>query len=292
VDEADLAAGVRVLEARGFRVQVAEHALGRKGYLSGTDEERLSDLQEALDDPAADAVWFARGGYGTTRLLPRLSCEGLAAHPKLLAGFSDATALFAWAAGVPGVRCLYGPSVQEMGREGVCDLESLWAALEGAVRPIPGRGPALPAGPFPAVGGCLTLCSVLSGTPWQPETGGCWLFLEDVGEPLYRLDRMLTHLAQTGWFDRAAGVLLGGFTGMGEGERPEHVARIARELLGPRRPLISGLPVGHLKGKMPLPLGLPLRWDGKALRAEGERDGGEEIGSRREHGIRRRRTLA
>lgn len=265
VDEADLRAGVRILEERGFQVDVAEHAWGRRGYLSGTDDERLGDLQAALDDPEVDAVWFARGGYGTTRLLPLLSSDGLARWPKLLAGFSDATALFAWAGGISGVRCLYAPSVQELGREGVCDLDALWTALEGGMRPIRGVGPAEPAGPFPAVGGCLTLCSALSGTPWQPETRGSWLFLEDVGEPLYRLDRMLTHLAQAGWFERAAGVLLGGFTGLALGENPEEVGLRVRQLLGKARPLVTGLPLGHLKGKASLPLGLPLRWDGAAL---------------------------
>lgn len=261
----DLDRGVDILRGSGFTVEVAPHVRDREGYLAGSDEARLSDLQAGLDDPRADVVWFARGGYGTTRLLPRLSREGLAAHPKLLAGFSDATALFAWAQGVPGVRRLYAPSVQELAREGVCDLDALWAAVEGRDVRIPGEGPPGRSGPFPVAGGCLTLCSVLVGTPWEPDVAGRWLFLEDVGEPLYRLDRMLTHLAQAGWLDRCAGLLLGGFTGLRDGEAYGQVVVRARDLLHRDRPLVALLPVGHLRGKVALPMDVGLLWDGRGL---------------------------
>ena len=262
----DLERGVEILGRRGFTARISPHAQERHGYLAGADESRLSDLQAALDDPDVDVVCFARGGYGTTRLLPLLSREGLARHPKILAGFSDATALLAWAQDVPGVRRLYAPSVQELAREGVCEMDSLWAALEGRDVQIPAEGnPDEAAGPFPVAGGCLTLLSVSVGTPWEPDVSGCWLFLEDVGEPLYRIDRMMTHLQQAGWFGRAAGLLLGGFTGMGEGESPSQAAQRARQLLGSHKPLLTGLPVGHLKGKRALPLGCPATWDGSAL---------------------------
>lgn len=265
----DLERGVEILRRRSFTVRVSPHIGERLGYLAGADEDRLKDLQAALDDPGVDVVWFARGGYGTTRLLPRLSREGLVRHPKTLAGFSDATALFAWAQDVSGVRRLYAPSVQELAREGVCDMESLWAALERRDVPIPAEGDPEPAGPFPVAGGCLTLLSVSVGTPWEPDVSGRWLFLEDVGEPLYRIDRMMTHLHQAGWFGRAAGLLLGGFTGMGEGESPSQAAHRARQLLGPRKPLLTGIPVGHLKGKRTLPLGCLAHWNGAALVVQG-----------------------
>jgi muramoyltetrapeptide carboxypeptidase len=271
VNGEDLARGVDLLRDRGFTVQVAPGVGGRLGYLAGPDEARLEDLQAALDDPEVDAVWFARGGYGTTRLLPRLSAEGMVQRPKVLLGFSDATALFAWACRFPTVRCLYAPSVQELAREGVCHMESLWAALNGEEVAMPGGGSVSAAGPFPVAGGCLTLCSVSVGTSWEPALEGHWLFLEDVGEPLYRIDRMLTHLAQAGWFKRCEGLLLGGFTGLGEGESYGQVVELAKHLVGSHAPLVWGIPVGHLKGKHTLPLGTGARWDGALLIVDGTR---------------------
>lgn len=265
----DLDAGIEILRRRGFTVQEAPHVREREGYLAGSDWTRCEDLQEGLDDPGVDAVWFARGGYGTTRLLSSLSGESLARRPKVLVGYSDATALFAWASRFPGATCLYAPSLQELPREGVCVLDSLWAALAGQPLIIPAKGPACAEGPFPVTGGCLTLCSVAVGTSWEPEVSGHWLFLEDAGEPLYRIDRMLTHLAQAGWMKQAGGVLLGGFTGMGEGESCDEVAARIRELMGFSKPLVTNLPVGHLKGKHTLPLGGAARWDGAALVVEG-----------------------
>lgn len=268
VEPSDLDAGLAVLRARGHEVVEGARVRDRKGYLAGDDAGRLGDLQEALDDPRCDVLWFARGGYGTTRILPALRW-GPRRPPKWLCGFSDATALYLWAARHANLRCLYAPSVTELGREGVWDETSLWAALGGAPEPVPGAGPAGVAGPFPVVGGCLSLCVCAAGTAWAPDTSGRWLFLEDVGERLYRVDRMVTHLAQAGWFDRAAGVLLGAFTGMGEGEAPADVAARVRELLPPGAPLVVELPVGHTRGKHTLPLGVPARWDGSRLHFTG-----------------------
>lgn len=262
VSDTDLLAGAEVLEARGHGVEFGPHVFSRWGYLAGVDAERLADLQAALDDPDLDVIWFARGGYGTTRLLPALSESRLALKSKILAGYSDATALHAWAQKAGGAGLLYAPSAQELGREGVCQLDSLWAALEGGRTRIPASGPAAACGPFPVVGGCLSLLTVLVGTPWEPDVTARWLFLEDVGEPLYRLDRMMTHLSQAGWFERCAGVLLGSFRGFGESGAPEDVTSRALELLGPGKPLVFGLPVGHTRGKHTLPLEVPALWDG------------------------------
>jgi len=259
----DLDAGLAVLAARGFEILEGAHTRERLGYLAGEDSDRGADLQEALDDPGCDAVWFARGGYGTTRLLPSLRPPAHGGE-RLLCGYSDATALHLWASRLSGLRCLYAPSVTELGRPGVCAPASLWAALAGQPEPIPGVGPKESAGPFPVTGGCLSLCVCAVGTPWAPPTRGRWIFLEDVGEKLYRLDRMLTHLAQAGWFAGAGGVLLGSFTGLGAGESAGDVAARVTQL-APGLPVVSGLPVGHTVGKHTLPLGVPAIWDGHRL---------------------------
>jgi len=260
----DLDAGLAALSARGFEILEGPHARERLGYLAGEDSARRADLQEALDDPECDVVWFARGGYGTARLLPALRPPAHGGE-RILCGYSDATALHLWASRLPGLRCLYAPSVTELGRPGVWVPSSLWAALAGRPEPVPGVGPRTAAGPFPVTGGCLSLCVCSAGTAWAPQTRGRWVFLEDVGEKLYRLDRMLTHLAQAGWFEGAGGILLGSFTGLGEGESPEEVAGRAAEL-GPGLPVVTGLPVGHTVGKHTLPLGVPATWDGRCLR--------------------------
>lgn len=266
VDEKALNAGIELLRAKGWDVSEGSHVRDRSGYLAGNDEDRLRDLQDALDDPKADVVWFARGGYGMTRLLDRLSPEGLRHNPKVIAGYSDATALLAWAQPLTGAKLLYAPSIQELGRPGVCVMDSVWSALSGAPLPIPtAEGSRNKTASYPVAGGCLTLLSVLAGTPWAPELEGHWLFIEEVGEKLYRIDRMLTHLAGAGWFARASGVLLGGFTGLGEGETPTDVLERVRELVSESTPVVSGLPVGHLKGKHTLPLEKSAFWDGGQL---------------------------
>lgn len=265
VNHEDLDAGLALLRSRGYEVYEGRHVRRDSGYLAGTDDERLDDLQEAFDDPDVDALWFARGGFGTGRLLPRLRIPA-PAHPKLLVGFSDATALFSWALRHGGFQLLYAPSVQELARPGVCHLDSLWDALKGRPTPVPGVGPDQSAGPAEVVGGCLSLLVTTCGTPWRPRTQGRFLFLEDVGEKMYRLDRMLTHLAQANWFENLTGVLLGSFTGMGDGEGPALVEARIRELVPAGNPVITGIPAGHRVGKRPLPLGVPAVWDGSVLR--------------------------
>jgi muramoyltetrapeptide carboxypeptidase len=270
VDEKALEAGLAVLSERGYEVAEGRHVREKLGYLAGCDAARLADLQEAMNDNDAFAVWFARGGYGTARLLPdiRWNSNG---SPKIVAGYSDATALHLWARRFANIQSLYAPSITELGRPGVALLPSLWAALDMDFAPVPGDGPSEPAGPFPIVGGCLTLCCASAGTFWAPETTGCWVFLEEVGEKLYRIDRMLIHLKQAGWFDKAAGLLLGAFTGLGDGETAKDVAALAKELAPSGLPVVTGIPVGHITGKHTLPFGVPTTWDGRFLRPLSQR---------------------
>ncbi len=265
VTEGDLDRGIEVLAGKGYLVEEAPHVRERTGYLAGRDEDRTTDLREALEDPHVDIVWFARGGYGTQRLLQGLGSPGRRSPGKVIAGYSDATALFLWAEGNHRLRCFYAPSVQELGRRGVCRLSSLWGALRGKPLPIPGEGPGRVAGPAPVIGGCLSLVVTASGTPWVPDMTGKFLFLEDVGESLYRLDRMLTHLQHAGWFGGVAGILLGAFTGLPDGETSEDVAKRIREMVPVGTPVVTSLPVGHRKGKYTLPLGVPALWNGKTL---------------------------
>jgi muramoyltetrapeptide carboxypeptidase len=258
------------LEAQGYRVRTGKHVLARDGYLAGPDDDRLADLETMLRDPEVAAVWFSRGGYGTARLLGRIGWARFARKPKPLLGYSDATALFAAAVNRAGPTCLYAPVVSELGDAGAFHAGSLKRLLAG--RPISMRlrrdqilSPGSARGPL--VGGNLTVLNHLCGTKHAPRLDGAVLFLEDVGEPAYRVDRMLTQLEDAGWLRRVAGVLLGGLAVSPRRrfppDRPLH-AILAERLLGLGVPVAAGLPVGHLAGKWSLPLGSPVEIDGTA----------------------------
>jgi muramoyltetrapeptide carboxypeptidase len=251
-----LHSGVAALEGMGFRVRVGPHALDQDGYLAGSDERRLADLQRALDADDSACVWFGRGGYGVARLLDRVRLG----RPKLLIGHSDLTVLLHRAARA-GARALHGPFVSELGEAAAFDRPSLAAALAGAPVALPFSpeqvvAPGRAEGPL--VGGNLTVMAHALGTPFAPETRGTVLLLEDVGEETYRLDRLLHHLRLAGAFDGVRAVLLGSLEAPPT-RRPfppdRDLADVLREVLVPLGvPVVRGLPLGHLPGKWTVPV--------------------------------------
>lgn len=256
-----LRAGVRRLESLGFRVRLGPHALDRHGYLAGPDEARAGDLNALIDDREVRGIWFARGGYGSARLLERIHWSRLGRAPKTLIGYSDVTALFAVALARTRCACLYGPVVTELADDGAYHWASLRRTLNGhpvtlrfARRQIlrPGRA----AGRI--LGGNLSVLIHLLGTSHAPRLRGSILFVEDVGEPVYRLDRMLAHLRMSGALTGVAGVVVGSFQAVSRRSflRDRPVTDLLRETFEPLGvPVVLGLPVGHLRGKRTLPLG-------------------------------------
>lgn len=265
---ARIAAAVRVLRSWGYRPVVGPHASARRGDLAGDDAGRAADLAWALGDPAIDAVWALRGGWGTPRLLPLVDWDALAARPRWVLGFSDITALHAQllARGVPA---LHAPLASELDRPVRYVARDLRRTLEDPLHErsfrlaaraalVPGRA----AGPL--AGGCLTLLATLAGTPWQPRLAGTLLFLEEVAETPYRIDRMLWQLRLSGMLDGIAGLVLGQFVNCRPPrERPSRsLAAVLREhaaALGV--PAVTGLPVGHGLRTRVLPLGVPAELD-------------------------------
>ena len=257
-----LDAGLAALRTRGFRVEEGAHLREVEGYLAGTDDARAADLDAAIASDRLDAIWFARGGYGTARVLDRIDLGRLAKRPKLLLGYSDVTALSASLLGRAKALCLHAPMVAELGRPEAFHAPSLAAMLRGravtrriaagdVVRPGRARGRLM--------GGNLCVLVHLLGTPHMPSLRGSILFLEDAGEEAYRIDRMLQHLRMSGALRGIKGVLVGQMlvpstrrTYPGDRE----VSAVIREHLLPLKvPVVTGLPVGHGAGKWTIPIG-------------------------------------
>jgi muramoyltetrapeptide carboxypeptidase len=256
-----LEAGVRALEAMGYVVRVGEHALDQDGYLAGPDAARLADLQRALDAPDSAAVWFSRGGYGVARLLDRVRLDGPGTQGKLLLGHSDLTVLLHAAAAGGRHRALLSPFAAELGEPEAFHRPSLLLALAGEPVTLP-LAPASVLVPGRAagrlVGGNLTVLAHGLGTPFAADTRGAVLFLEDVGEEIYRLDRLLQHLRLAGALEGVRAVLLGSLDAPPTRRAfpPDRdLTAVLREALEPLGvPVVRDLPLGHLPGKWAVPL--------------------------------------
>jgi len=260
-DVADFEGGVAHLRER-YEVSYDEALLARDGYLAGDDARRLDELRRALTEPGIDAVVAARGGYGCTRLLGGVDVDDVS--PRLLVGFSDVTALHALFARA-GLRSLHGPMVAALGRADEVERARWRAAVEGAAPPrftgltrvAPGRAEG------PVIGGNLSVLCALVGTPYAPPLDGRVLFLEEVGEAPYRVDRMLTTLRQAGWLSRVSGIAVGQLTRCEPRADGREITHVFDERLGDLGvPVIRGVPAGHEAPNVPLPMGAPAVVDG------------------------------
>ena len=275
----DLARADALCRALDYEPVVGSHAGGHYGYFSGTDSERLADLNAALRNPAIDAVWCIRGGYGMTRILDGVDFDALVRRPRAIIGYSDITALLAAVVRRAGLVAFHAPTARaEMplfSRRHFARVLSD-ATPAGPFEPLPSPVDVLVSqtnrvvsirggvAEGPLAGGNLTLLQCLIGTPYFPDLDGALLFLEDVNEDLYRIDRMLAHLRMIGALARLGGVLVGRFTALkrhindgalGLGEVLDHY-------LGPLGvPAAYGLPIGHIDDQWTLPLGVRARFD-------------------------------
>ena len=258
--------GVQKLEGLGFNVRYREDIFSKQRYLAGSDPRRFGELKEFLLAPDVKAIFAARGGYGSMRLLPQL--EKLSPpQPKILMGYSDITSLlnFAWQRW--GWVTFHGPVVaKDIGdRLAECGERSLLQALtdpkplgefkqEGLVGLQPGQARGR------LVGGCLSLVVCSLGTPYQIETEGCVLYLEDIGEKLYSLDRMLTHLRQAGILHKAKAIVFGPLKDAHD--EPVVVMNLLIDLLGDLKiPILFGFPSGHREDCWTIPVGIEVSVD-------------------------------
>lgn len=266
VDPAALEAGLAVLAGLlpGVEIVAGPELAARRGYLAGTDAERAERLTRAMLEPGPGAVLAARGGYGCSRLLPLLDIDALAAGRRLLVGFSDLTCLLNVLA-TRGLVTVHGPMAVRLPATDQASLDDLAALLSGRP-PWPARLTGRPLAPGlargPLLGGNLTLLCHLLGTPWFPDLTGAVLFIEELGEPAYRLDRCLTQLALAGVFARVAGVAVGSLS-EGAADPPELTEAAAERLANLGLPVVMGLPCGHGPMNRPLPLGALAELDGQ-----------------------------
>jgi muramoyltetrapeptide carboxypeptidase len=268
VDPGRLAAGVRALEALGYRSVLAPNIQSRRDFLAGSDSERAAGYRKLLADPSVDAIFFARGGYGASRILRFLDPREIRERPRIHLGGSDVTALFGFLGGQAGLVTMYGPMVAVSLAQGGMDWESVLRGETPATHRFDGDDVLSGGiGSGPLRGGCLSLLASMAGTPEAVSGDGAVLFWEDVAEPLYRLDRMLTQLERSGTFDRLQAMIIGSIStgATGGGDSPEAVSAWLRErFAGAPFPVVRGFPAGHLANTRTLPLGVTVRLDASA----------------------------
>jgi muramoyltetrapeptide carboxypeptidase len=278
----DLDRSAELCRALSLEPVVMPSAHRRHGYLAGTDRERLADLQQALDDGSFAALWCVRGGFGVTRILRRVDFSGLDRRPKILLGFSDITALLLAAHAATGVVTFHGPVARngltlfarehlqrvlfEAGPPGQLGLP---ASSGGVLVPREPRIVTLSPGVVegPLLGGNLTLIQCLIGTAMLPTFSGAILFLEEVGEDLYRIDRAFAQLRDAGLLESLGGIIIGHFSDMkrttSEGARS--LREVLLDYLEPLGlPAASGFPIGHIDDQWTLPVGGRARLDATA----------------------------
>ncbi|HTP12423.1 MAG TPA: LD-carboxypeptidase [Bacteroidota bacterium] len=269
--------GVEYLERLGYRVKVGKHVMSQHGYLAGTDEERVGDLNEMLRDPAVKAVFAIRGGYGTPRLLHLVDYRAVRRNPKIIVGYSDLTALQLALFKKTRLVTFSGPMVGVEMWSGIDPFteENFWRLVTSPSRIGPLRNPADEPTVFhnkkraagTLIGGNMSLLASLLGTPFLPTLRKTLLVLEDVDEAPHRVDRMFMQLRHAGILKSISGLLLGKFTDCVPSDPSKPfltIEQVLEEAVSEiTRPVLTNLQYGHIAKKLTLPFGLPARLDSR-----------------------------
>lgn len=264
VDPAALQAGFNTLGSLGLKPVLASNLESNSGLFAGGDGERLDAFMTLAADPALKAIFFARGGHGILRVLPGIDWELLARSPRAYIGYSDVTPFLNLVVDKLGLVAFHGPMVAVECADGLEreELESLWNALTGAVNltlPVEGAG-----GVARGVlkGGCLSLLAATVGTEFAPDLRGAVLFWEDVAEPLYRLDRMLTQLRLSGSLSEINAMVAGRIELLESDPVTGGVPTLLEDFVREAGcPAAWGLASGHCRPNLTLPLGAEVSLD-------------------------------
>ncbi len=256
-----LARGLAALKAAGFKVDWHPDSLTRRGYLAGNNSERANQFNRAITRQAVKAIMCVRGGYGAMRILDRIDYGAARKHPKLLIGFSDATALHLALYRHAGWRGLSGPLVVSYAESSPGIQARFWALAKGEIPQLAGGLAAVRTGTAQGVllGGNLSMIARLVGTPYLPSLEGSILFLEEVNEAPYRIDALLAQLHLAGHLKTLGGLVLGRFTGWEP--RHEHPVLTPGQIftdyfsMAPY-PVARGLPYGHFPDRETIPFGV------------------------------------
>ena len=266
------------LEALGLRVELGEHFYNRHGYFAGEDEARASDINTFFRDPETRMI-FARGGWGSARILPLLDYDAISANPKVLMGYSDATALINGVHATTGLVTFHGSSplhrfsaeyferIVMGGQEAT--LENLAEIDDDKLVQTDHRVQSIRGGKAsgPILGGNLTVLTAILGSGYVPDFDGAILFLEDVGEAVYRVDPMLTQLSLNGILDKLRGFVFGRCTDCGSGTSFGSLTleEVLAEHIAPLEiPAFSGSMIGHIEQQFTIPLGIDVEMDADA----------------------------
>ncbi len=268
---------VNNLENLGFKLKLGKSVKESQGYLAGTDSQRLEDLHNMFSDPEVDGIWCIRGGYGSGRLLPKIDFDLIKKNPKVIIGYSDITALLIAINQETGLVCFHGPVAAS-------DYEDYTVHQVQSVLMNPTKNFIIENSPInennersvfqPYVirpgratgqltGGNLSLVMSMIGTPWEMTIKNKIIFLEDIGEAPYRVDRMLTQLLQCYDLNKAAAIVLGIFLGC---ERDDEDSWTLRETITDRLshlsiPILYGFSIGHIDNMTTIPLGVEATLD-------------------------------
>jgi muramoyltetrapeptide carboxypeptidase len=257
----------RLFESFGYRVIIGKYAKESYGRFAGTDEHRLFDLQMAMDDPDAEVILCSRGGYGLCRIVDKLDFSSIKECPKFLTGFSDITVLHN-ALTIAGLPSVHGVMAKHLTEFSIDDpaVQQLFRIFNGElpVYTIPSQ-PENKTGSSEGklIGGNLSVLMGLRSTPFDLMPENAILFLEEIGESWYHIDRMLQNLRLSGVFDKIQGLILGHFT-----DCPEDASMMSsfRDIVlnatsGYRFPVCFGFPAGHENRNLPLIMGAPVALD-------------------------------
>jgi muramoyltetrapeptide carboxypeptidase len=274
VEQQALERGLELISSIGFRARVSRRVLDRDDILAGSDRQRAEELQAFFADPDIRAIFVARGGYGSGRILPLLDFEAIALTPKPFIGFSDLTFLLNPIVERARMVAFHGPMlaidhpIEERNRRSfehlrkllVGEIDGFEMEAQHVIHPGSGAGELM--------GGCLSIVTAMLATPYVPNFDGKILFLEEVGERAYRIDRMLVQLRQSGVLSRCAGIVFGAIRPFGaeENEARMILRFVAEQTAGLEIPVLFGIDAGHFTNNLTLPFGVRARIDSASRR--------------------------